>query len=366
MTLDDRARHAAREFRRAADTMDTPGDGPRPFDRFDRFRRRRQRTQRLGVIAVAAAVSIIASFVVIRAFSITEQEQPAQPSSVNGRIVFGRSAPNVDEVRLFSVLPDASDEVALPVSFTDCAEWSPDGTRLHITASEYPGSRLRPALVKADGTGFTLLDATTDANLNLGCGDWTPDASRLVLEGFPQAGDPSLNGIYSVRASDGGDLEVLSGNPYGGYDAVPQVSLADGSIVFLRTDPARELANDVGALFVMRADGSGLRRITPWGLAASSGGWSPDGRWIAFTAPSRELYLVRPDGTGLAPVTVDLPAGTPMQPRWSPDGAQLVFGLRTNNRGDIYTVAVDGSDLTQITDTPTIDERWPDWGINSG
>jgi Tol biopolymer transport system component len=120
----------------------------------------------------------------------------------------------------------------------------------------------------------------------------------------------------------------------------------------------------VGALFVMQADGSGLRRITPWGLAASSGGWSPDGEWIAFSAASRELYLVRPDGTGLAPMTVDLPSGTPMQPRWSPDGAELVFGLETDKSGDIYTVRVDGSDLTQITDTPSIDERWPDWGTN--
>ncbi|MEA2577511.1 MAG: TolB protein [Chloroflexota bacterium] len=366
MTLDDRARHAAREFRRVADTMHRAGDDQRPFDRFDRFRQRRQRTQRFGVIAVAAAVSISASFVAIRAFPTADQKRPAHAWSVNGRIVFGRSAPNVDETRLFSILPDGSHELALPVSFTDCAEWSPDGTQMHLTASEYPGSRLRPAVVRADGTGFTLLDATTDANLNLGCGDWTPDASRLVLEGFPQAGDPSLNGIYSVRSSDGGDLEVLSGNPYGGYDAVPQVSLADGSIVFLRTDPARQLPNDVGALFVMRTDGSGLRRITPWGLAASSGGWSPDGQWIAFTTPSRELYLVHPDGTGLAPMTVDLPAGAPTQPRWSPDGAELVFGLRTNNRGDIYTVAVEGSDLTQITDTPTIDERWPDWGTNGG
>jgi hypothetical protein len=29
-------------------------------------------------------------------------------------------------------------------------------------------------------------------------------------------------------------------------------------------------------------------------------------------------------------------------------------------------VHADGSDLTQITNTPTIDERWPDWGTFAG
>jgi TolB protein len=366
MTLDERARDAAREFRRGVEQLRATGDGERPFERFDRFRRRRQRSQRVGVVAVAAIVTIAALFIVIDAFPSADTRQPARPPGVNGLIVFGRSAPNVDEVRLFTARPDGTGEVALPVSFTDCAEWSPDGTRLHVTASEYPGSRLRPAVINPDGTGFTLLNGSSDPRLNLGCGDWSPDASRLVLEGFPQSGDPSLNGIYSVSASDGGDVVMLSGNPFGGFDAVPQVSAANGDIVFLRSDPARHLANDVGALYVMHADGSGLRRITPWGLAASSGGWSPDGQWIAFTAPTRGLYLVHPDGTGLTRIPVDFTSGEPTQPRWSPDGTKLVFGLRTAHRGDIYTVAIDGTDLIQITDTPGIDERWPDWGTNGG
>jgi Tol biopolymer transport system component len=44
----------------------------------------------------------------------------------------------------------------------------------------------------------------------------------------------------------------------------------------------------------------------------------------------------------------------------------LVFGLQTNGQGDIYTVHADGSDLRQITNTPMIDERWPDWGSFAG
>jgi TolB protein len=365
MSLDARARRAAQEFRRAANEMDRSASDRSSFERFDRLRRRRERNARIRVIFVASGLAIAAIFLVSRA--IPRAEQPAAPPSHNGRIVYGRSAPGVDMTRLFTVNPDGSDEVSLPVSFTDCAEWSPDGTKLHITASEYPGSRLRPAVINADGTGFRLLNATSNADLNLGCGDWTPDMSRLVLEGFPETGHPALNGIYSVRGSDGGDLTLVNRNPFGGYDAVPQVSPDATEVVFLRNDPSRHLPGpQAGALYVVGLDGAGLRRITPWGAARSSGSWSPDGQWIAFAGPPRDLYLVHPDGSGLVRIHVDLGRGGPLQPRWSPDGTMLVFGLQTNGQGDIYSVHADGSDLTQITNTPTIDERWPDWGTFAG
>jgi Tol biopolymer transport system component len=191
--------------------------------------------------------------------------------------------------------------------------------------------------------------------------------TRLVLEGFPEIGHPELNGIYSVRASDGGDLSLVSRNPFGGYDAVPQVSPDGTSVVFLRNDPSRHLpGQQAGALYVVGLDGAGLQRITPWGAARSSGSWSPNGGWIAFAGRAQDLYLVHPDGSGLVRIPVDLGRRRPLQPRWSPDGTMLVFGLQSSGQGDIYTVHADGSDLTQITDTPTIDERWPDWGTNAG
>jgi WD40 repeat protein len=364
--LEDRAHRAADDVRAATAALDEgAGFGPEAAERFHRSRERRQRNARIGVILVASVVAIAGTFFVVRA--IPRAEQPAGRPIHNGRIVFGRSAPGVDETRLFTVNPDGTGEVSLPVSFTDCAEWSPDGTKLHITASAYPGSRLRPAVINADGTGFTLLNGTSNTNLNLGCGDWTPDMSRLVLQGFPETGHPELNGIYSVRASDGGDLTLVSRNPFGGYDAVPQVSPDGTSIVFLRNDPSRHLPGfEVGALYVVGLDGTGQRRITPWGEARGTGSWSPDGRWIAFAGPPHDLYLVHPDGSGLVRIPVDLGRGKPVEPRWSPDGTMLVFGLQTNGQSDIYTVRTDGSDLTQITNTPTIDERWPDWGAYAG
>jgi Tol biopolymer transport system component len=46
-----------------------------------------------------------------------------------------------------------------------------------------------------------------------------------------------------------------------------------------------------------------------------------------------------------------------------PDGTAIVFGLQVKGQTDIYRVAADGSELTQLTDTPDADEWWPDWSV---
>jgi Tol biopolymer transport system component len=54
-------------------------------------------------------------------------------------------------------------------------------------------------------------------------------------------------------------------------------------------------------------------------------------------------------------------------PEWSPNGRRIAF--RSNRDGDldgsytsdIYTMDADGSDVAQVTKTPSIDNALPDW-----
>lgn len=57
-------------------------------------------------------------------------------------------------------------------------------------------------------------------------------------------------------------------------------------LVFERGDDSRHLSGGAGlvphAIFTVWVDGTGLRRITPWRLDAAQPDWAPNGRWILF------------------------------------------------------------------------------------
>ena len=99
--------------------------------------------------------------------------------------------------------------------------WFPDRDRILVTndADFTSTSPLRPAVIEPDGSDLRPLDAVDDPDLNLGCGSVSPDGTRIVLEGFNDE-DTRRNGIYTVRASDGGGLVRLTS----GYDGPPSYS----------------------------------------------------------------------------------------------------------------------------------------------
>ncbi|TMG01061.1 MAG: hypothetical protein E6I06_16085, partial [Chloroflexi bacterium] len=54
-------------------------------------------------------------------------------------------------------------------------------------------------------------------------------------------------------------------------------------------------------IYVMNADGSGLRNLTNKSAFTAVPQWSPDGRQIAFVGDG--LYVMNADGSGIARVT---------------------------------------------------------------
>ena len=121
----------------------------------------------------------------------------------------------------------------------------------------------------------------------------------------------------------------------------------------------------------MKADGTGQTTHFADPVLGFQPSWSPDGTKIAYWS-EHDLHIMNADGSGKSALTTD---GTLVEERnaaWSPKGNRLVFSGQwvhecpnypDSDRGDIdlFTIDVDGSNLTDITNTfPACDD--PDAG----
>ena len=286
----------------------------------------------------------------------------AKAPGSNGRISFTRYNPAVDDGAVYTANPDGTDVVEIYPGPAEQPRWSPDGSRLVIACPQDPF--VRNCTMNPDGSGFVAL--LPDTTLNQGVGGWSPDGTRLAFEGWDDVHPEDTPGVFTMRATDGGDLTRVTANPYGDHD-IPADYAPDGArLLFLRGDAVHSRA----ALFVVNVDGSGLRQLTPWGLdAEAEASWSPDGRQIVFAAKGA-IFLINQDGSGLVKIHQDTQTGFSFAPCWAPDGTRILFDDRVVDHGerrrpDLYTMNPDGSGILQVTNTP-VRESWPDWGTYQG
>jgi TolB protein len=315
-------------------------------------------------------VAAVAAMVAIAAVSATPVA--AKPRGVNGKIVTNSDNLVSGEEQVYTVDPDGTDE-QLVYNNSEVGQWSPDGTRIALVTQLEPPQVL---LFNVDDGSSVYFGLPFDRypGLALFCTVWSPDGARLACEGQGET-DPNLTGVYTVRSSDGGDLQRVTSDPTG--DDCPSDYSPDGKRLVITR------ANDTTyELDTVKLDGSGVKRITPEGMDFNfcNGSWSPQRNEIVFSAhvPDSDyhssIWVVHSNGTGLHQLSIAGPCGGPFSdpttigcfnPVWSPDGRKIAFGRNADDdQRDLYTVNADGSGLFQVTHTPDISEFNGDWGIH--
>lgn len=278
------------------------------------------------------------------------------PEPASGRIVFGRYDPSVGDFVVYLIDPNGTNETQLLPGANECPRWSPDGHDISL------GSGIFENAGELDGRfrAFTTFAYSVrylpnrDAGLalrptlNLGCPVWSPDGSRLAYEGWDDT-DPTRNGIYTLSAADGRDLQRLTSSPSGGHD-LPGDYSADGSQLFF--------ARENGPIMVVGTDGSDPQQVTSESYSAPS--LSPDGQTL-LASRDGVFYLIAVDGSSVTPITILEYTYEVHGASWSPDGSWIVFSLAMNpGRWDIARIRPDGTGLFTIT-TDVADEEFPDW-----
>jgi hypothetical protein len=181
----------------------------------------------------------------------------------------------------------------------------------------------------------------------------SPDGARIVFfvetgsdRGMTHAGD-----VYVIKA-DGSGLRQL--NPAGtktGYMGMPVISISpDGTQAAFGVDDAVWVAD--------LATGD-AQAITPkagfvWAVA-----WSPTGEWITYTRfhdRTTAVGLVRPNGTDDHEITPLMETDEGNAAVWSPDGKYLLVARDADGTADgptnLWILDVDGTWLGEVTHEP--------------
>lgn len=263
---------------------------------------------------------------------------------------------------------DGSDKRELAKSCGGFA-WSPDGQWLAFERAEQVGQQPPTSQglwrMRADGTDMQPVYLNPNPlERQSRLAGWSPDGQYLLFwSGMLQSSSLAADGLplMLVPASGGTPVEMtqamLVNSDY--LDWSPdgqQLAFVDGG---------GRMSWDNKRLAV--ADTAGEQRVlSEQGRADLFPAWSPDGRLIAYTsAPTapgvgggdpakqamaqRHIWVMAPDGSGKRELTDD-PAYRDERPRWSKDGAFVLFARIKDEQVQVWTMRSDGSEQRLVAD----------------
>lgn len=166
------------------------------------------------------------------------------------------------------------------------------------------------------------------------------DMSRIAFAASP-------NGGIRLMRADGHDVRPLTS----GEDWNPSWSPDGKKIAFDRSNPSDGNRD----IYVMNADGTGLKRLTSDPSFDADPEWSPDGRKFAFYRNGDIYVMNASDASGLTQLTSD-----GAHPTWSPDGSRIAFWSGRSGTWGVYAMNANGSGLTHIT-SDTMNASNPVW-----
>ncbi len=271
----------------------------------------------------------------------------------NGRIAFARFGGHARSSQIFTMLPDGSDVTRLTHTRANNGSpaWSGDGSRIAFVRLGRDGTGEK--LMTMDAAGDNGATVFHDGR-SIERPDWFADGTHLL---FCLRGNARSR--LFVVGTDGSSLTQIG--PNRSCDAALS---PDGSqIVFVRFNKALRHP----AVWVMNTDGTGLTQLTTDDPSFAPA-WSPDGTRISFIGRHRrgdnEAFVMDADGTNAARLT-DNRRVVYGPTAWSPDGTVITF-LRTvywdpYSSTDVIAIQPDGSNLTNLTDSPGVWDDGGDW-----
>ena len=196
-------------------------------------------------------------------------------------------------------------------------------------------------------------------------------AVLLAAAGCGSSGPPPPSTLLFVSSRDG-DYAIFGLSAKGKEHRLTKAKgdAATREGLFFQTEPAwspdgRRIAfvsrrNGRWHIYVMRPNGTGVRRLTDSAAEDDSPTWSPDGRRIAFSRGG-ELFAIASRG-GPARRIGGAVGGEALDPAWSPDGKLIAYDYRPPGYSirEIWVVRPSGKRRRQVTRIREVSTR-PAW-----
>ena len=275
---------------------------------------------------------------------------------VNGRLAFERDLPAGDHTQadIYTINPDGSGLEQLTAT-ADLNEfgpaWDATGSRLAFWRTHAPFGPGSIWVMDAHGQHQRQLTQGFDARDPA----WSPDGTRIVFTRV-QGGFH----LWTMRASDGGDLRPLSSGP--GLDFEPAWSPDGRQIAFTRGFEQ----GDVGDIYVVTLKSGRLTHVTNTPDYDHQVAWAPHGHRLVFERDlsprfdTASIFTVNANGSHVARLT----SGPFFDgaPAFSPDGRFIAFN--SDRAGiffaDLWVMSAKGTDLHAVQQLP-FSEGFPDW-----
>ncbi len=271
-----------------------------------------------------------------------------QRSIFNTRIAMTSDRANKGLKEVYTMNWDGTDmqRITYHKTATMSPSWSPGGNQVSYSAITVdPRKRTR-------NTNLYVYDFRTKKRgllssrpgINSGA-SFYPNGKAIIMT-LTQGGNPDL---FKIDLT-GKVLERITKGRRGAMNVEPSVSPDGSKLAFSSDRSGRPM------LYVMDLKNKVPKRLTIAGRYNSTPSWSPNGKKLAFAGWAEghfDVFTINIDGTGLTRLTQKRKSNgrwsNNESPSFSPDGRFITFISNRSGTKQVYIIRADGSDLKRIT-----------------